>query len=130
MYALDTNTLIFFFQGKGAVAQTLLSHSPQDIAIPAVVLYELEVGIAKSTQPSRRRKQLDVLLDSVEVLAFDQKTARAAATIRSELESSGNGIGPIDVLIAATAASHRCTLVTHNLKEFSRVRGLAIEDWY
>ncbi|MBE2201548.1 MAG: hypothetical protein IAE79_23250 [Anaerolinea sp.] len=49
MFVLDTNTLIYYFKGMGRVAERLLAHSPQEISIPAVVVYDLEVGIAKST---------------------------------------------------------------------------------
>ncbi len=54
MYALDTNTVIYFFKDKGHVAQHLFSLPPHEIALPSVVLYELEVGIAKSTSPEKR----------------------------------------------------------------------------
>ncbi|MEG4541856.1 hypothetical protein [Microcoleus sp. Aus8_D4] len=52
------------------------------------------------------------------------------ATIRAQLEQQGTPIGPMDVLIVGTAVSLQGTLVTHNVKEFSRVSGLAIADWY
>ena len=58
MYLLDTNTVIYYFKNLGQVADRLLSHSPDQIAIPAVVVYELKTGIAKSTQPEKRRAQL------------------------------------------------------------------------
>ena len=51
MYVLDTNTLIYFFKGLGAVAKNLLAKTPKEIAIPSIVLFELEVGIAKSSSP-------------------------------------------------------------------------------
>jgi tRNA(fMet)-specific endonuclease VapC len=46
------------------------------------------------------------------------------------LEKAGSGIGPIGTLIAGTALAHSATLVTHNTKEFSRVRGLRLLDWF
>jgi tRNA(fMet)-specific endonuclease VapC len=55
VYILDTNTLIYFFKGIGRVADNLLAVSPKDIGIPAVVLYELEYGIARSTSPKKGR---------------------------------------------------------------------------
>jgi len=56
MYVLDTNTLIYYFKGMGRVAEQLLQQPPRDIAIPSVVLYELETGLAKSIAPEKRRK--------------------------------------------------------------------------
>ena len=129
-YVLDTNTLIYFFKGMGDVAQRLLSSPPEQIAIPAIVLYELEVGIAKSKNARRRRKQLDAFVEIVPVLNFGKAEARAAAGIRAWLENRGTPIGPLDILIAATAHAHSATLVTHNTQEFGRVKGLKLEDWF
>ncbi|MBK1727076.1 PIN domain-containing protein [Halorhodospira neutriphila] len=112
-FALDTNTLIYFFKGRGEVARNLLATAPASILIPAVVVYELETGIAKSSEPDKRRGQLDELLDTVTVLPFDRQAAIQAARIRARLEGQGTPIGPMDTLIAATALAHNATLVTH-----------------
>ncbi len=130
MFALDTNTLVYFFKGLGRVKDRLLAVSPGDIGIPSVVLYELEVGIAQSTQPSKRRTQLDSLLAVVAILSFDSAAAKRAAEVSSFLRRMGMVIGPMDSLIAGTALAHRATLVTHNAGEFRRVRGLDLADWY
>ncbi len=130
MWVLDTNTLIYFFKGMGRVSETLLSHPPSDIAIPAIVLYELEVGIAKSTAPTKRRQQLQTFIAATQVLSFGAKEAQAAAQIRVNLEKNGQPIGAYDVLIAATALAQKATLVTHNTKEFGRIKQLELEDWF
>ena len=130
MFVLDTNTLVYFFRGEGRVAQRLLATAPADIAVQAVVVYELEVGIAKSSEPAKRRKQLGDLLGAVSVLPFGRDEARAAAALRARLEAAGTPIGPVDTLIAGTALACRGTLVTRNLREFCRVPGLDVEDWY
>lgn len=130
MYVLDTNTVIYAFTGKGEVASRLLSVKPAEVAIPAVSVYELEVGIELSRAGQRRRDQLDSLLSTVNVLSFGRTEARAAAQIRRGLERTGRGIGPLDVLIAATAQACAGILVTHNVRELSRVPGLLVEDWY
>ena len=130
MWVLDTNTLIYFFKGMGRVSEVLLSHSPGDIAIPAIVLYELEVGIAKSTAPRKRRQQLKTLIDVTQLLPFGSAEAEAAALIRASLEKNGQPIGPYDVLIAATALTQKATLVTRNIREFERIKHLNLEDWF
>jgi len=130
MWVLDTNTLICFFKGMGRVPEVLLSHSPGDIAIPAIVLYELEVGIAKSTAPRKRRQQLKALTDAIQVLPFGLAEAEAAAHIRASLEKHGQPIGPYDVLIAATALAQKATLVTRNTREFGRIKHLSLADWF
>ncbi len=130
MYVLDTNTLICFFKGVGNVAKNLLNHSPREIGIPSIVLFELEVGIAKSSAPDKRMKQLEEIISIVSILDFTAKEAKVAAAIRAQLEKAGTPIGPFDTLIGATALANQSTLVTHNIKEFSRINKLPIEDWY
>jgi len=130
MFVLDTNTLIYFFKGKGRVAKRMFMEKPGNIGIPAVVLYELETGIAKSTSPLKRTKQLRAVLEATSVLPFNEKEAKASAVIRADLEKKGLSIGPVDILIAGTALANPGTLVTHNLTEFGRVDGLKITDWF
>lgn len=130
MYVLDTNTLIYFFKGQGNVSANLLQQRPEEIGIPSIVVYELEVGIAKSSRPRRRSEQLADLLASVRVLPFGLPEAKSASQIRVVLEERGQPIGPYDVLIAATAWANNATLITHNTKEFERITQLQIEDWY
>lgn len=130
MYVLDTNTLIYFFKGQGRVAKNLASKAPTDVAIPAIVIFELQTGIAKSTLPRKRTKQLKTLMDAVTVLPFSTEAAQAAAAIRARLEKKGKPIGPYDVLIAGTALAIQGTLVSHNLAEFKRVKDLKTEDWF
>ena len=129
-FALDTNTLVYFFKGIGRVGERMLSTPPSDIAIPALVLYELEVGIAKSSSSGRRRAELDNVAEAVNILSFGRKEARAAAAVRADLERIGKPIGPLDTLIAGTALANHATLVTHNTSEFGRVPNLEVVDWY
>lgn len=130
MYLLDTNTLIYFFKGQGRVAERLLSMAPSAIGVPAPVLYELEYGIARSTQAEKRRAQLDQFLRSTLLIVFDEAAARAAGVTRAALESKGLPIGPQDILIAGIALAQDAILVTHNTREFARIPGLRLEDWY
>lgn len=129
-YALDTNTLIYFFKGMGSVEQKLLAKIPGDILLPAVVLFELETGIAKSQAPAKRRDQLNELLKVIQVIPFDAKAARIAADVRADLEQQGRMIGPLDNLIAASAKAAGAILVTRNVGEFSRIAGLNVENWF
>lgn len=130
MYILDTNTLIYFFKGAGNVSRILLSKPPREIGIPSIVLYELEVGIAKSKAPRKRLQQLENIISIINVLPFTAKEARSSATVRAQLERTGIPIGPVDILIAGTAIANQAILVTHNVKEFKRINKLKIEDWY
>ncbi len=130
MYILDTNTLIYFFKGQGRVAERMFLEAPADIAIPAIVIFELQTGIAKSASSRKRTQQLKSLMEAIKVLPFSIEEARAAAMIRARLEKKGEPIGPYDLLIAGTALARQGTLVSNNLAEFNRVASLKTEDWY
>ena len=130
MYVLDTNTFVYFFKGIGNVSRFLLKTPPSSIGIPTVVLYELHVGIAKSVSPEKRIGQVEALTSIVNILPFGIDEVRCAAAIRAKLEKNASPIGPYDVLIAGTALSNKGVLVTHNTKEFERIEGLQLEDWF
>jgi tRNA(fMet)-specific endonuclease VapC len=127
--ALDTNTLSYFMRGEGRVAERLRAISPQQVALPAIVVYEVTFGLHRAG----RQVQLAAFASMVQattVLDFDAEAADHAARIRAELEAAGTPIGPHDLLIAATARRYHRVLVTHNTREFSRVPELALDDWF
>ncbi len=130
MFVLDTNTLVYFFKRQGRVKQPLEAVPAGEICIPTVVLYELKVGLAKSVSPERRTRQIEQILKRAHIAVFDEEAAAAAALIRADLERKGTPIGKIDTLIAGTAVSMNATLVTHNTREFCRVAGLKLVDWF
>jgi len=129
-FLLDTDTVIYFFKGRGQVAQNLLHTPPSEIALSTISLYELWVGITRSTQPERSLAQLNELIKLITLIPFDATAAQSAAEIRRHLEQSGSLIGTLDTLIAGIALSRNLTLVTHNLAECQRVPNLSIVDWY
>ena len=130
MFALDSNAIIHALKGKGGVAARLLAVPPDQIVIPAIALYEIQVGIAGSPNGSQRRRALEALLGTVTIAPFDRAAADAATDIRLDLMRRGQLIGPMDILIAATALSRGLILVSHNSGEFSRVTGLRLTDWF
>jgi tRNA(fMet)-specific endonuclease VapC len=130
VFALDTNTVIDFFRGRGRVAERLLAVRPSEIGLPAISAYETWVGVLGSRSAEQRTIQYQEFLAAIEVLPFDTATARTAAEIRLALQRRGETIGPMDTLIAATALANGATLVTRNLREFSRVPDLRIVNWY
>jgi tRNA(fMet)-specific endonuclease VapC len=130
MYLLDTNTLIYLFSQRGAVAQRLQATPAQTIKLATPVLFELEFGTAKSTRPALQRQQIDRVMRVYEVLPLDYASAKAAAKLRHALEAAGTPIGLVDQLIAGIAFAHDLTVVTRNTREFARVPGLRVENWY
>ena len=97
------------------------------------MLYESRYGILKLTQGARQSSLLQALehvRQSIDIVPFNDVAAESAARIRTQLEALGVGILPIDILIAGIAVAQSATLVTHNIREFSRIKGLLLENWY
>jgi tRNA(fMet)-specific endonuclease VapC len=130
MYLLDTNILIYWLKGQGRVAQRIAALSPQHIKVPVLAIFELEYGTAKSLRPAAQRQFIDSVVGQLKVLPLDQACAQSAGLLRSTLEARGQLIGPYDLLIAGIALTHGLTLITRNTREFERVPGLALENWY
>ncbi|MBX3142511.1 MAG: type II toxin-antitoxin system VapC family toxin [Trueperaceae bacterium] len=130
MFVLDTNSVIHFFKSKGRVAERLMATPPSEVGVPAIVVYELEAGIRKRSGATKRAHQLASLLAHVKVVPFGKAEAVAAAEIRAALETTGTPIGPMDTLIAGTALANSAILVTGNLREFERVPGLRVANWF
>lgn len=87
-------------------------------------------GVARSERRRENAERLRILLSgAIAVVPFDEEDAAAAGELRATLEAAGSPAGPYDLLIAAQATRTRATLVTANVAEFARVRGLAWEDW-
>ncbi|MFA7399988.1 MAG: type II toxin-antitoxin system VapC family toxin [Sideroxydans sp.] len=132
MLMLDSNTISYYFRGEPQVVPRLQALSPVDIGVPAIVEYELRYGLlrlpAQAANP--RLAALAALLRPMQSLPFDSECAAHAARIRAELEAAGTPIGPHDTLIAATALRYQATLVTRNVREFSRVQGLQWLNWH
>lgn len=129
-WLLDTNAWIHYLKNPDSrVRAGLERHTPNEIVVCAVVKAELLNGAQKYGLPERRTAIVHETLAPYRSLPFDDDAAEHYARIRHELEESGGCIGPHDLLIAAICLAHGCTLVTGNVAEFGRVRGLGVEDW-
>ena len=129
-YMLDTNICIYVQKQNPAVLARFQEHAGEGLAISVITLAELEHGAAKSTRPEKSRVALIKFLSLVTVLPFDRTAAYEYGQIRAELERKGKPIGPLDMQIAAHAKAENLIIVTNNVREFERVEGLMIENWY
>ncbi|WP_315575884.1 type II toxin-antitoxin system tRNA(fMet)-specific endonuclease VapC [Oribacterium parvum] len=129
-YMLDTNICIYVIKHKPVtVFQKLQNINPEDVCISSVTYAELVHGVEKSAAVEKNRLALSMLLANMEILDFDVNAADCYGKIRAVLEKKGTPIGPLDMMIAAHAQSLGYTVVTNNVKEFSRVSALQIENW-
>ena len=129
-YMLDTNICFYVIKHKPeTVFQKLQNINPEDVCISSVTYAELVHGVEKSAAVEKNRLALSMLLANMEILDFDVDAADCYGKIRAALEKKGTPIGPLDMMIAAHAQSLGYTVVTNNVKEFSRVSALQIENW-
>ena len=129
-YLIDTNICIHVIKKyPKKLVNKFKKLSIGDIGISSVTLAELEYGIAKSQHKTKNQQALTQFLIPLEVMAFNDLASSAYGEIRAQLETKGTIIGAMDLMIAAHALSLNSILVTNNTKEFSRVKGLEIENW-
>jgi tRNA(fMet)-specific endonuclease VapC len=129
-YLLDTNICVYIIKERPRqVLERFRTQKIGDIAISTITIAELEYGVSKSQMAGKNRDALIKFLLPLEVVDFDVSDALEYGIIRSDLEQKGQIIGSMDMLIAAQAVAKGLTLVTNNLREFQRVRGLVLENW-
>lgn len=130
MFLLDTNALIYAFKGQGRYRERIDAVDPTLLRISTLSLFEIEFGLARSARPAPLRLFLEDLRRRHILLPLDARSAVHAGQLRQALQHKGTPIGPYDLLIAGTALAHNLIVVTRNLREFERVPGLRVEDWY
>jgi tRNA(fMet)-specific endonuclease VapC len=130
IYLIDTNTCIIHLNRRvPSLCRLLEAQLPSDIAVCSVVKAEMFYGAMKSNNPERSLAKQERFLSQFVSLPFDDRAARMFGEIRANLAAKGTSIGAYDLQIAAIALVNNLILVTHNVREFSRVDGLRFEDW-
>ena len=128
-YLLDTNIVTDLIRNpSGPVAGRILSVGQDTVCTSIIVACELRYGAAKKGSV-RLVARVEALLERLTVLPLGEDVDREYALVRNELERAGSLIGPNDLLIAAHARALGLIVVTANLREFSRVPGLALQNW-
>jgi tRNA(fMet)-specific endonuclease VapC len=129
VYMLDTNIISDLVRNpQGKVAKRIAKAGEDSICTSIIVAAELRYGCAKSGS-DRLLKAVEELLAEIDVLPFDVLADGKYGGIRAELEAAGKPIGANDLLIAAHAYATGATVVTANMGEFKRIRGLKVENW-
>ena len=129
-YILDTNICIELIRNRPADLVTrIASLDSSRTVLSSITLAELNVGVAKSSNPARNAEALLEFCTDFDLVPFDGRAAEVYGQVRAALEELGAPLGPLGTLIAAHALSSDATLVTNNDREFSRVAGLPVENW-
>ncbi|MDR1767440.1 MAG: PIN domain-containing protein [Propionibacteriaceae bacterium] len=124
------NVLVAIMRGRAGawLARRMDQHSGE-LGVSAVTVMELQTGVFLSGSPAATVSKVDRVLARLQIWPFDEAAARVAGEVRARLIKAGLEIGPYDSEIAGHALALGAVLVTNNVREFSRVDGLSVEDW-
>lgn len=128
-FLLDTNTVSFHIRRSSPGLQRRLRRTKaSEVALSVITEMEIRYGLARN--PALRIAPLvEDFLASISIVPLTSEVATHYARARADLDARGTPIGPLDLMIAAQGLALKATVVTTNLKEFRRVRGLRSEDW-
>ena len=130
IYLLDSNICIYIInKSPRNVVEHIKSLDPSQVRLSSISLGELEYGVSKSKDREKNRIALIDFISAFDIVPFDDNDAEIYGLIRADLERKGTIIGSYDMQIAAQAISRNLILVTNNIKEFSRVNGIKLENW-
>ena len=128
-YMLDTNIVSDMIRNpRGKVVQHIAYIGEQGLSVSVIVAAELRYGTAKARSP-RLLGLVEEALSRLVIVPYDVPADEHYSGIRVELETAGKPIGQNDLFIAAHAFTLGLPLVTDNVGEFSRIRGLKVENW-
>ncbi|OGT46047.1 MAG: hypothetical protein A3E82_07975 [Gammaproteobacteria bacterium RIFCSPHIGHO2_12_FULL_38_11] len=129
-HMLDTNMCIYLRKNNPeSVARKFHALNIDDVVISSIVFSELVYGVHNSQHFEKNMASLKKLITPIAILPYDEAAAHHYGEIRSYLKKAGTPIGQADIMIAAHALSINATLVTNNMKEFSRIKHLRCENW-
>ena len=130
IYLLDTDICAFILRKSSPVLLERIQLVPlQQQSMSVITLAELLYGVQVSSKKKMNREGVDALVRHVNVLDWTNEAAEHYAEIRADLKKKGQIIGSNDLLIAAHARSLGAIVVTNNVKDFRRVKGLQLENW-
>jgi len=129
MFLLDTDTIIYNLKGKEAIQKNLQHHINAPLKISVITLMELYYGAYKSEKFSSNLAKVRTIENTFEIIPSGKESAENFGMLKASLEKSGTRLDDFDLTIASCALAHNLTLVTNNLKHFSRIEGLKLTNW-
>jgi len=131
-YILDTCICSYIIKKKPDVidilSKNIIEHENDKLLITIFNHAELFTGVLLKGLP-KLKKEVESLIDRFEIVSFSQEASLAYAKIRSNLQKTGEILDDMDMLIASCCIAENATLITNNLKHFSRIKNLKLEDW-
>lgn len=129
-YLLDGGTLAAALKGRLPVVLRLSELAPGQVALSVFARLQVEIGLRQQPRAQARyAKLMREFCQRLQLIEFGDAEARQAATLGSYLTAKGESIGAVELLLAAQAVAHRCTLVTEDVRPYRMVAGLNVENW-
>jgi tRNA(fMet)-specific endonuclease VapC len=129
LYMLDTDTASAALRGNAAVDARLLRLEPAQWCISAITRSEMRYGVALRPAATKLAQYVESFLQTATTTPWNEAAADRHGQLRAHLRAQGTPIGDFDEMIAAHALSLGAVLVTDNVRHFSRVDGLTVENW-
>jgi tRNA(fMet)-specific endonuclease VapC len=127
-YLIDTDWVIHYLNGRDDIVRRLHELQPEGLGLSVISLAELHEGIDYSTDPAGNEQDLQDFLRGVHLIGIDEEVCKIFGRERGRLRKTGQLIGDVDLLIAATGLHYGLTVLTNNRQHFERVEGLPIES--
>lgn len=129
-YLLDTNTCVFFLRGKLNLAAIIQEKGRENCYLSEITVVELRYGAENSDNPAASHKAVDNFVSGLAVLPIFGCIRRYAQE-KVRLRRIGKPMhDEFDLLIGVTAVEHELILVTDNSKDFVRLEGIQLENWF
>ncbi len=128
-YMLDTNIFSYMVNNNSEVLKRFVKAEPNDISLSVISHGEILFGIQKQIPSAIKMQRINYLLQQIPIVLLNDAVTTHYAKIRTQLEIAGQPISPNDTWIAAHAMSLGATLVTNNVREFKRIKGLKVDNW-
>ncbi len=127
-YLLDTDTLISMLRGQHGIREIIIENGFSACAVSIISIAELQYGAFKSGESDIHEKEISFIERNFRIIPFDG-SEREYGRIRAQLETAGERLDNLDLMIAATAIRNEMTVITHNTRHYSRIPGLEVQDW-
>jgi tRNA(fMet)-specific endonuclease VapC len=129
-YLLDTNTCVFYLRGKLNLAAVFKQKGRENCFISELTVFELRFGAENSDDPIKSHKTVDDFIAGISIIPI-YGSAKRYAQEKVRLRKIGKPIhDEFDLLIGVTAVDNQLVLVTDNAKDFERIEGIKIENWF
>ena len=131
MVVLDTDILVSFIRGNEEAINKINNYynSESSVMTTSMTVFELFRGAFASHNPEKKVGDVELLIEDLDILNFDTRSSKIVGKIYNELKRNGKIIDILDMFIASISISNNETLVTRNIKHFSRIPKLKIEKW-